>query len=110
MLEDTRATLYQDIGKLAPAHSITVTSTAFRERRYWSLNPDARITMSDDEYAEAFREHFTEAVASTMRASGRVGSMLSGGLDSSSIVAVARTIRKGARSLPTFSAVYEVSS
>jgi asparagine synthase (glutamine-hydrolysing) len=109
MLEDTRATLYQDIGKLAPAHSITVTSTAFRERRYWSLNPDARITMSDDEYAEAFREHFTEAVASTMRASGRVGSMLSGGLDSSSIVAVARTIRKGARSLPTFSAVYEVS-
>ena len=110
MLEDTRATLYQDIHKLAPAHTMTVTGMELREQRYWSLDPGATITMSSDgEYAEAFRAHFTTAVAATMRTSGRVGSTLSGGLDSSSIVSVARQLRNGPEPLPTFSGAFEIS-
>ena len=62
-------------------------------KRYWTLEPGPELRLSsDEEYAEAFLEVFTEAVRCRLRGAGSVGSMLSGGMDSGSIVAVARTL------------------
>jgi asparagine synthase (glutamine-hydrolysing) len=64
---------------------------------------------SDQEYAEAFRSIFTEAVRCRLRSAFPVGSMLSGGLDSSWIVCVARKLLadSGHPPLHTFSATFE---
>jgi len=78
--------------------------------RYWALDPSREIRMkSDAQYAEAFREIFTEAVRCRLRSAFPVGSMLSGGLDSSSIVCIARRLLQehGGGPLHTFSAVFD---
>ncbi|HEY3131845.1 MAG TPA: lasso peptide isopeptide bond-forming cyclase, partial [Acidobacteriota bacterium] len=110
MLEDKEITFYQGILRLQPAHCISVTREGAQIRSYWALDPTREIRYnSDGEYADAFREIFTEAVRCRLRSAFPVGSMLSGGLDSSSIVCVARQLlaQEGSRQLHTFSATFE---
>jgi asparagine synthase (glutamine-hydrolysing) len=109
MLEDKAITFYQGILRLPPAHCLTIKRDASQLQTYWSLDPAKELQLSSNEaYAEAFREIFTEAVSCRLRSAYPVGSMLSGGLDSSSIVTTARELRAGAENgcLPTFSAVF----
>ena len=112
LINDPVATYYTQISRLPAAHCLTVKDT-LSTRRYWKLDPDRELRLkSDDEYAEGFRSHFTEAVRCRIRSSHPVGSMLSGGLDSSSIACVARDLlaAQGKHKLHTFSAVFnEVS-
>jgi asparagine synthase (glutamine-hydrolysing) len=63
---------------------------------------------SNDEYVEAFREVFTESVRCRLRSAFPIGSMLSGGLDSSSITCVAGKLltNSGKGPLHTFSAIW----
>lgn len=110
MLEDKAITFYQDILRLPPAHIMIVDREGIRLRPYWALDPSRELRLgSDGEYAEAFRELFTNAVRCRLRSAFPVGSMLSGGLDSSSIVCVARNLlaENGAGPLHTFSAVFD---
>jgi asparagine synthase (glutamine-hydrolysing) len=77
---------------------------------YWALNPTQKIKLgSNEEYAEAFRNLFKEAVRFRLRSAFPVGSMLSGGLDSSSIVCMARQLlsQDGRNHLHTFSAIFD---
>jgi len=109
LLEDKVITFYEEIVRLPPAHRMTVSRDAVRIEEYWALDPEREIRMkSDEEYAEAFREIFTEAVHCRLRSAFPVGSMLSGGLDSSSIVCVARKqlSEEGRGPLHTFSAIF----
>jgi asparagine synthase (glutamine-hydrolysing) len=103
-------TYYQDILRLPPAHFLVADENGIRLHRYWELNTEREIRLdSDEEYAEAFRELFTEAVRCRLRSAWPVGSMLSGGLDSSSIACTAQRLlrQNGDESLPTFSAVFD---
>lgn len=109
MLEDKAITFYQEIVRLPSGHSMTVGGAASQLRSYWSLNPSRALHLhSDEEYAEAFRQIFTETVRCRLRSAFPIGAMLSGGLDSSSVVAVARhLLAEDERSpLPTFSATF----
>jgi asparagine synthase (glutamine-hydrolysing) len=78
---------------------------------YWSLDPDRDITLEDDEaYAERFQGLFTEAVRCRLRSTGPIGSTLSGGLDSSSVVVTADDLlgdADGETPLHTFAAVFD---
>src|SRR3989449_1054025 len=110
LLEDKEITFYEEIVRLPPAHWMTVDREGIRRQEYWSLDPEREIRLgSDDEYAAAFREIFTEAVRCRLRSAFPVGSMLSGGLDSSSIVCVARELlaQGGCPRPHTFSAVFD---
>jgi asparagine synthase (glutamine-hydrolysing) len=108
-VEDKAITFYQGILRLPPGHSMTVDDGGASIRRYWALDPSRELRYkSGDEYAEAFRELFTEAVRCRLRSAFPAGSLLSGGLDSSSIVCVAREILAGGEErLRTFSAVFD---
>ena len=111
ILEDKEITFYKDILRLPPAHTMMVNDRGALFRQYWSLDPEREIRLqSDQEYAEAFRKIFFEAVRCRLRSAYPVGSMLSGGLDSSSIVCVARQIlaqEKENGELHTFSAIFD---
>ncbi|MCM3874363.1 MAG: lasso peptide isopeptide bond-forming cyclase [Pyrinomonadaceae bacterium] len=107
---DPESTFYQGIVRLPPAHSMRVRDGKVITKRYWALDPTRKVELkSNDEYAEAFREVFTESVRCRLRTSDSVGSMLSGGLDSSSITCVARNLLTGAPAsqLKTFSTIFD---
>jgi asparagine synthase (glutamine-hydrolysing) len=96
VLDDKASTFFQDVHRLPPGHSLFMSRTALRILPYWSLDAHREVRMdSDGEYAEAFREIFTEAVRTRLKDAAPVGAMLSGGLDSSSIVCVARRLLGG---------------
>ncbi len=108
--EDKAITFYEDILRLPPAHRLTVSANEVRLRSYWRLDPTRELKLgSDEEYADAYRDVFTEAVRCRLRSTDGVGALLSGGLDTSSIVCVSRELMEGHgnQPLPTFSAVFD---
>lgn len=98
------STFFEEVFRLPPAHTLTVTADVVQLHRYWSLEPGPELRLpSDQAYAEAFLDVFTHAVRCRLR--GSVGSMLSGGMDSGSVTAVAQELlaEMGRGPLPTFS-------
>jgi asparagine synthase (glutamine-hydrolysing) len=109
LLDDQMITFYHDVYRLPAGHILTVSRAGTRIRPYWSLDATREIRLESAEaYAEAFRECFTEAVRCRLRSTDPIGCLLSGGLDSSSIVATARHIRGAAAEsrLDTFTAIF----
>ena len=107
---DTTSTYYEGILRLPASHWMTVGRDGLVLQRYWELNPSRQLRLgSDAEYADAFRERFVEAVRCRLRTPYPVGSFLSGGLDSSGLVCVARKLLadKGRGPLHTFGARFE---
>jgi len=87
---DKTSTFFHRIFRLPPAHTIRVRATGMELSRYWSPDTSHELHLpSDDDYAEAFLETFSAAVESRLRGANPPAAMLSGGLDSSSVVAVA---------------------
>jgi asparagine synthase (glutamine-hydrolysing) len=110
VIADAGSTFFRAIMRLPAAHTMTVSGGKATQRRYWSFDPARDVRLSSDaEYAEAFRELFTEAVGCRLRSAGPAGSLLSGGLDSSSITCVARNLLAGhSHPLQTFSTIFDV--
>jgi asparagine synthase (glutamine-hydrolysing) len=108
--DDKEITFYQDIVRLPPAHALVIDARGVRRWRYWQLDPGREVRLrSDEEYAEAFYEIFAEAVRCRLRSPFPVGAMLSGGLDSSSLVSTARKLMAdngGSQLLHTYSAIF----
>ncbi len=95
-------TILRGVGKLPPATVLVVEPDGTRrERRYWDP-PFARDrSWGEEEWVEAVREALHTAVRRRMVADVPVGILLSGGLDSSLIVAL--LARQGQTGLATFS-------
>jgi asparagine synthase (glutamine-hydrolysing) len=73
-----------------PAQAMIVTADTARRWHYWDLDPGVKVRYRDDrEYGEHFRELFSESVRCRLRATGPMAISLSGGLDSTSVAAVA---------------------
>jgi asparagine synthase (glutamine-hydrolysing) len=88
---DHETTLYRDIFRLPLAHVASIdTKGSVRMRRYWSFDAIKPVRLKSDEaYAEAMREQLDRAVRRQLRSIHPVGCFLSGGLDSSSVAALA---------------------
>lgn len=107
--EDRHSTFFKNIYRLPAARWLKLTDSCLRIEQYWKLEPDRELRLpSDREYEEAFLDCFSDAITARLRCDRPVGSLLSGGLDSSSIVCLARQIlaRRGTHRLHTFSAVF----
>ncbi|RKZ71648.1 MAG: hypothetical protein DRQ48_02905 [Gammaproteobacteria bacterium] len=107
---DKISTFYEGISRLPPAHSLIITNQKISINKYWELDPEFETQyQSDNEYVEAFHEIFKESVSDRLRGNGEVTSMLSGGLDSSYIVATAKQLNQmmGKPPLITYSGVTE---
>ena len=83
-------TFFEKILKLPPA-SLLYYTPANKElfiEKYWDIDPDIQNkSISDDEAIGKFAELFAASVKRRLRSDVPIGTSLSGGLDSSSIVA-----------------------
>jgi len=105
---DHAGTIYRNIYRIPPAHLMRVGSDGSLElQRYWALDEIAPVKLkSDAAYAEGLREQLDRAIRRQMRSLHPVGALLSGGLDSSSVVALAaRTLAEKKQRLPAFTGV-----
>ena len=87
-------TPYKKILAVKPGYVVTFTQTGRRsEKRFWGLDPNKQIRYrTDTEYVEHFLDLLTDAVQCRLRSDRPVFAELSGGLDSSSIVAIGDSI------------------
>ncbi|WP_114392889.1 asparagine synthetase B family protein [Oleisolibacter albus] len=86
-------TLYRDIKRVPNGHLLLADADGVRLHRYW--NPDRGRELHlprQQDYAEALRAEMTRAVRCRLRSSGPVASMLSAGLDSSSVTSIAASL------------------
>jgi asparagine synthase (glutamine-hydrolysing) len=88
-------TCFAGISAVVPAHLLVVTPQGLAARRYWDFDTGRSLRLgSYDDYVEAFRERFVEAIRRRTRAARPVTVSVSGGLDSSSIFCQAETLRR----------------
>ncbi|MBI1318980.1 MAG: asparagine synthase (glutamine-hydrolyzing) [Candidatus Hydrogenedens sp.] len=92
-LDDARQSVFSGIRQLLPRERMVVDLASLETtvERYWDIRPDpdlARLSYADA--VGTFRELLIDAVRLRLRSDVPVGSCLSGGLDSSSIVGIAR--------------------
>jgi asparagine synthase (glutamine-hydrolysing) len=111
VVPDVATTFHAGVVRLRPGESRLVTADAEGVRRYFRLAlPEHVHRGSAAEVASGFREVLTTSIRQRLVAmEGRpVGAQLSGGLDSSSIVCIARDLRRreAGDPLPTFSCVF----
>ena len=91
-------TIYKNIFTLPPAHSLSFDATGLKIRQYWQQPKEEQIGLP--EATEKFRHLLDRAVAKQLVADVPVGAFLSGGLDSTTIVALAS---RHAKKIKTFS-------
>jgi len=100
-------TMFKNIFKLQPGHWMTVDETGIKMGNYWDLQynsvPDGRR-----DAIEEFRQLLEESVRLRLIAEVPLGVFLSGGLDSSAMLALMSRITGGER-VKTFSVGYEAS-
>jgi len=87
---DTSA--FADIQRLPAAHRLIWTPESFKVERYWTLPTDGYIRYKrDEEYVEQFLELMRLAVGDRLR-TNKVAVYMSGGLDSTSVTAIAKEL------------------
>lgn len=86
---DREQTFFESVYSLPPAHYLKVSPADRQSRikRYWQLNKETRIEISETDAAEKFTEIFDSSVKRRLRSDVPLGTSLSGGLDSSSVAA-----------------------
>jgi asparagine synthase (glutamine-hydrolysing) len=102
-------TMFKDIYRLQPGHIMVADDNGVRIRKYWDLDykypepnqPEAHLL-------ERFRELLEESVRLRLISEVPLGVFLSGGLDSSTILAVMSKLAGGER-VKTFSVGYEAT-
>jgi asparagine synthase (glutamine-hydrolysing) len=99
-------TIYEGIFKLPAAHSLSWSAAeGVRTRRYWDLVYDPKDALPYPEAQRRIRERLSEAVRLRMISDVPLGAFLSGGIDSSIIVAL--MARESSRPIQTFSIGFE---
>jgi asparagine synthase (glutamine-hydrolysing) len=98
------ASPYARIAQLPAAHMLEVSKAGVKKTCYWLLEEMPEFTEPEHELAGQYRDLLLDAVALRLRRAPKPGFTLSGGMDSSSVLACA--VEGGNRKQHAFSTVY----
>lgn len=94
--------IYKDINKLMPGHFLILRDKELRIERYWQLDYSKKIDVSFDDAVETAGSLLKEAVKIRLYSDVPLGVFLSGGIDSSTVVALMSKINPSVK-IKTFS-------
>jgi asparagine synthase (glutamine-hydrolysing) len=102
-------TMIEGVHKLRPAHRLIFEKGEWRTERYWRLSYEGeRLKIGEDEAAEEARSRLREAVRARLISEVPLGVLLSGGIDSSAVAALACESAEGR--VKTFSIAFDEKS
>ena len=81
-------TVYRDVRKVLPGHYMIANERGVRDVEYWDLAMEPKHRSSDRDLEAEFIDRFKEAVGMHMLSDVPLGAFLSGGVDSSLVVAM----------------------
>ena len=81
-------TIYSDIKKLLPGYTLVWENGRIQIRKYWDIAFEPDRNKSENYFIDGFMELFEEAVGIRLMSEVPLGAFLSGGIDSSAVVAV----------------------
>ncbi len=93
--------IFKKIKKLAPATLMICERGAITERRYWQYQANPDNSLSESDWCNRLVDDLTESVRSQLVSDVPLGAFLSGGIDSSAIVAL--MARNSDRPIKTYS-------
>ena len=79
--------MFAGIKKLPPASLMVVENGEYTIQSYWQLPHDTDYSLSEQDWLEAVRQSLDQAVHAQMVSDVPIGAFLSGGIDSSAVVA-----------------------
>lgn len=80
--------IFKNIRKVLPGHYLVVSQNGIRETGYWDLSFGHTQELSEQRWCEQLLDTYREAVSIRLMSEVPLGAFLSGGVDSSSVVAV----------------------
>ena len=104
----TPRTMFEGIRKLPPAHLLIWERGEIKIERYWHLSYRRKIKMDQEELCENVLRRLTEAIRLRLTGDESIGIFLSGGIDSSALVAMSAGLSK--EPIKTFSLGYKERS
>jgi asparagine synthase (glutamine-hydrolysing) len=103
---DAPRTMFRDIFKLAPGECMTVSTAGIvLKKNYWEVSYTDLSANSESDIADQLFEQLTKSVSYRLVSDVPVGAFLSGGVDSSAVVALMRSQSQGP--IKTYSVGFE---
>jgi len=87
-------TIFKDIFKLEPGHFLTVNANGIKKQQYWDISFKNQTLQTEEEIKHELQDVINRCTRSRMVSDVPLGAFLSGGVDSSGIVATMAKISK----------------
>jgi asparagine synthase (glutamine-hydrolysing) len=97
-------TMFAGIAKLLPGHILVADRGKIQINRYWELQKQGRFTLSESDAIEHVYNELRSSVKDRLQSDVPVGALLSGGLDSSGVLALMTDILQ--KPVPAFTVGY----
>ncbi len=104
----TPKTVYKHIKKLAPGHYLLFDRENLVLKKYWDINPFNKRILSEKEVCNQIEEILSDSVRLRLISDVPIGVFLSGGIDSSCVVALASKLVD--KPLKTFSVGFDIEN
>jgi asparagine synthase (glutamine-hydrolysing) len=104
---DITSTFYENIKRLDAAHYLIIKENKITIKKYWSIDLRIKYKGSLESASEKLRDLLSESISLRLRSDVPVGSSLSGGIDSSSIVMLIDKLKGSEQKQTSFSARFK---
>jgi asparagine synthase (glutamine-hydrolysing) len=101
-------TLFEGIKKVPPGHYLEIINNTISITKYWDMEFDKSTDKGEAYYIQKTQELFEDSVKLQLRSDVPLGVFLSGGVDSSAVVAMMHKL--GVQDIKTFSVAWDYGS